>query len=187
MSYTLQGADFSVGQKVLHWLIAIAIIFDLFVAQKFGGVMMEADRFESRSDHASLGTVVAVLFALRLYLRLKHGAPALPADLPGWQKQIAHLVHWVLYGLIGLLILSGIGSAITANSSVAPFGLFAYGDGIGNAATFDLIRSVHEVATKAIIALIVLHIAAALYHLVSKHRALTLRMMMFWRSAGQVR
>lgn len=181
------GVDFTVGQKVLHWLIAIAIIFDLFVAQKFGGVMADADRFESRSDHASLGTAVAMLFALRLYLRFKHGAPALPADLPAWQKQIAQIAHWALYTSIGLLILTGMGAAINANSVVSPFGMFSYGDGAGNQATFDLIRGLHEFATKAIIALIVLHIAAAIYHLVSKHRALTLRMMMFWRSAGQVR
>ena len=174
--------DFTVGQKFLHWLIAIAIIMDLFIAQKFGGFMEDMDRFESRNDHASLGTIVALLFAIRLYLRFKHGAPALPDDLPEWQTHIAHIAHWTLYGLIGVLILSGIGSAMNANSIVSPFGLFAYGDGSGGGGAYGAIRAVHELATKAIIALIILHIAAALYHLVSKHRHLTLRMMMFWRS-----
>lgn len=174
--------DFTIGQKILHWLIAIAIMMDLFIAQKFGGVMEDMDRFESRSDHASLGTIVAVLFAIRLYFRFKHGAPLLPSDLPVWQTRIAHLAHWALYGLIGLLILSGIGSAMNANSVVSPFGLFAYGDGTGGGDTYDLIRMFHEFATKAIIALIILHVVAALYHLASKHRDLTLRMMMFWRS-----
>ncbi len=182
MASSSNRIDFTVGQKLLHWLIAIAIIMDLFIAQKFGGVMEDMDRFESRSDHASLGTIVAVLFAIRLYLRFKHGAPLLPSDLPVWQTRIAHLAHWALYGLIGLLILSGIGSAINANSVVSPFGLFAYGDGTGGGDTYDLIRMVHEFATKAIIALIILHVIAALYHLASKHRHLTLRMMMFWRS-----
>ena len=182
MAQSPTSLDFTIGQKILHWLIAPEIIMDLFIAQKFGGVMEDVDRFESRSDHASLGTVVAVLFAIRLYLRLKHGAPALPDDLPEWQTRIAHAAHWALYGLIGLLILSGIGSAMNANSIVSPFGLFAYGDGSGGSSIYDLIRMVHEFATKAIIALIILHIVAALYHLVSKHRHLTLRMMMFWRS-----
>lgn len=183
MTSTAPRTDFSVGQKVLHWLIALAIIMDLFIAQKFGGLMEDVDRFESRSDHASLGTIVAVLFAIRLYLRIKHGAPPLPSDLPAWQARIAHAAHWMLYGLIALLILSGIGSAINANSVVSPFGLFAYGDGSGGQGLYDTIRTVHELATKTIIALIVLHVAAALYHLVTKHRQLTLRMMMFWRSA----
>ena len=31
--------DYSVGQKVVHWLMSILIVLDLFVAQKFGRVM----------------------------------------------------------------------------------------------------------------------------------------------------
>lgn len=175
--------DYRVAQKVLHWLIGIAIMLDLFIAQKFGGVMEDWDRFESRSDHASLGTLVAVFFAMRLYLRIKHGAPALPSDIPAWQTKLAHAAHWALYGLIGLLVISGMAAAINANSVISPFGLFAYGDGVGNADLFANIRIVHELATQAIIGLIVLHIVAALYHLGSKHhRHLTLRMLRFWRS-----
>lgn len=175
--------DYRVAQKVLHWLIGLAIMLDLFIAQKFGGVMEDWDRFESRSDHASLGTLVALFFAARLYLRLKHGAPPLPTDIPAWQVRLAHAAHWALYGLIGLLIVSGIAAAINADSAVSPLGLFAYGDGVGNADLFANIRTVHELATKAIIGLIVLHVMAALYHLVSKqHRHLTLRMVRFWRS-----
>nr|WP_281501221.1 cytochrome b/b6 domain-containing protein [Erythrobacter sp. F6033] len=181
-----QGAsqlDYRVAQKVLHWLIGIAIMLDLFIAQKFGGVMEDWDRFESRSDHASLGTLVAVFFAIRLYLRIKHGAPPLPDDIPAWQARLAHTAHWALYGLIGLLIVSGIAAAINANSAVSPFGLFVYGDGVGNADLFAAIRTVHALATEAIIVLIVVHVAAALYHLASKHhRHLTLRMLRFWRS-----
>ncbi|MEM1050659.1 MAG: cytochrome b/b6 domain-containing protein [Pseudomonadota bacterium] len=175
--------DYRVAQKALHWLIGIAIMLDLFIAQKFGGVMEDWDRFESRSDHASLGTLVALFFAVRLYLRIKYGAPPLPNDIPAWQARLAHAAHWALYGLIGLLIVSGIAAAINANSAVSPFGLFAYGDGVGNAELFAAIRTVHELTTKAIIGLIALHVAAALFHLTSKHhRHLTLRMLRFWRS-----
>lgn len=182
MTATGQRTDFSIGQKVLHWLIAIAIILDLFIAQKFGGLMDDVDRFESRGDHASLGTLVACLFAARLYLRFKYGAPSLSNNLSKWQIQLAHAAHWSLYFMIGLLILSGIGSAINANSVISPFGLFAYGNGVGNQAIFDTIRAIHEFATKGIIALIVLHVAAAFYHLLSKHRHITLRMLKFWQS-----
>ncbi len=176
-------SDYSIAQKVLHWLIAIAIMLDLFIAQKFGGVMEDWDRFESRSDHASLGTLVALLLVVRLYLRMKHGAPPLPADIPRWQARMAHAAHGALYGLVGLLLLTGIATAMNANSLVMPFGLYSYGNGVGDLDTFNVFRLVHELATQAIIALIVLHIAAALFHLLTKHhRHLTLRMMKFWKS-----
>lgn len=71
MSATTKRADYAVGQKIVHWLMAVFIMLDLFVAQKFGGVMTDVDRFDSRNDHSSLGTIVAALFIIRLYLRWK--------------------------------------------------------------------------------------------------------------------
>ena len=178
-------ADYSILQKVLHWLIALAIMIDLFVAQKFGGMMTNADRFESRSDHATLGTIVAVLFLVRVFLRWRNGAPTLPAEMPVWQKKLSHFEHWALYVLIGTLIMSGISSAINANSVVEPFGLFAYGDGAGLAAAFYLFRGIHEVATNLIIALIVAHIVGAVYHLIWVRDGVTDRMLKFWKSERQ--
>ncbi len=177
----VQKQDYAVAQKVVHWLMAIAIMMDLYIAQKFGGVMEELDRFESRNDHATLGTIVAVLFAIRLYLRWKHGAPPLPADMPGWQKVLAHIAHWALYGLIGALIATGILSAVNADTLITPFGLFAYGDGTGSEETFLFIRGFHELTTNLIIALIGLHIVAALYHMVFVRDGVTGRMLKFWR------
>ena len=177
--------NYSTAQKTLHWLMAAAIIADLFIAQKFGGVMENWDRFESRSDHASLGTLVAILFVIRLTLRVKHGAPPLPSDLPDWQRRLAQFAHVGFYGLIGVLLASGIASAMTADSQVTPFGLFAYGDGNGNPALFAFIRGVHEWATTLLIGLIALHVAAALLHLASRdHRQLTLRMMGFGKGGS---
>ena len=174
--------DYSVAQKVVHWLMAIAIMADLFIAQKFGGVMEDWDRFESRSDHASVGTVLAVLLVVRLYLRFRYGAPPLPADMPAWQKPLAHLAHWALYLLIGALIVTGVLTALQANSVVAPFGLFAINDGAGNVESFMSLRGFHELATKAMIALIVFHILAALYHAIFVRDGVTSRMLRFWKS-----
>ncbi len=182
MAQDATRADFSVAQKVIHWLMALMIMADLVIAQKFGDVMTDADRFESRSDHATMGTIVAVLFVIRLYLRWKNGAPALPAEMADWQKLLAHVAHWALYILIGWLIVSGILTAMNANSVVAPFGLFAFGDGIGNLESFGFFRWFHDFATKAIIALIALHIVAALYHVIIVRDGVTGRMLTFWKS-----
>lgn len=55
-----QRNDYAVAQKIVRWLMAFLIMVDLAVAQKFGGVMEDWDRFESRSDHAGVGTLLAV-------------------------------------------------------------------------------------------------------------------------------
>lgn len=178
--------DYRISQKIIHWLMATAILLDLFVAQKFGGVMVNADRFESRSDHSSVGTIVAVLFILRLYLRIRNGAPPLPETMPNWQKKLSHIAHWTLYILIGSLITTGILTAMNANSVVTPFNIFAYGDGMGELETFVFIRGFHEFATKAIMALIGLHIVGAIYHLIIVRDGVTNRMLKFWQSKKAV-
>ena len=173
-------ADYAVTQKVLHWLMALLIMLDLIIAQKFGGEMADWDRFASRSDHASVSITIAVLLVLRLYFRWRYGAPALPATMPDWQKQLAHATHWALYGLIGLLIVSGVVTASAANSVIEPFGLFALNDGMeGN---FVGLRQVYQWVIWAISTLIVMHIVAALYHLLWLRDTITQRMLRFWRS-----
>ncbi|MEM7020470.1 MAG: cytochrome b [Pseudomonadota bacterium] len=177
-----QRADYSVGQKIIHWLMAILLIMDLFVAQKFGGVMEEIDRLESRADHASLGTIVTILFMIRLYLRFRHGAPALPAAMSDWQVKAAKIGHGLLYFFIGFLILSGIATAVNAASPIALFGNLDITIGQTNEETFSSIRVFHEFATNAVITLIVLHVLAAFYHLVVMRDRLMQRMLKFWRS-----
>jgi cytochrome b561 len=176
-----QRNDYAVAQKIVHWLMAFLIMVDLAVAQKFGGVMEDWDRFESRSDHAGAGTLITLMLILRLYLRWRYGAPALPVAMPVWQQKIAYAAHWLLYALIGLLIASGIIAAMAANSVIEPFGLFALNDGIeGN---FTQLRQVHEWVTWALIGLIGAHIIAALYHFLWLRDKVTQRMMRFWRSS----
>ena len=59
-------------QKIIHWLMAIIIMLDLNIAQKFGGEMELLDRLESRVDHATAGMIVTFLFILRILLRYRY-------------------------------------------------------------------------------------------------------------------
>ena len=68
-------------QKIIHWLMAIIIMLDLNIAQKFGGEMELLDRLESRVDHATAGMIVTFLFILRILLRYRYGAPSLPQTM----------------------------------------------------------------------------------------------------------
>lgn len=176
------AADYGVVQKIIHWLMAIAIMLDLFIAQKFGNPMEFADRLESRVDHASLGTIVTVFFIVRIALRVKYGAPPLPDVMPQWQQQLAHIAHLALYVLIGALLLTGVATAMNAANPIALFGQFDITLGQINENRFDAIRWFHDLATEAIIVLIGLHVIAALYHGLVKRDGTTGRMMKFWRA-----
>ncbi len=184
MSIRPERVDYSIAQKALHWVIAILIIADLIFAQEFSTIMADADRFELRNNHATVGIIIAVLVAVRLYLRLRNGAPALPVDMPGWQKSLSRFVHWAFYVLIGILALTGISSTFFADSVVMPFGLISLGDGVGSGLPFYPIRGFHEAMTMVLKILIFLHVLAALYHLVIRRDGVAGRMLKFWKTDG---
>ncbi len=176
-------SDYSVPQKVIHWLMAILISLDLFVAQKFGRVMEDWDRIDSRSDHATLGTIVAVLFVLRIIFRKRHGVADLPPTMAAWQIQAAKLGHWALYLVMGLLIVSGSITAMNASSPLFLFGQIDITIGRTNEDFFQTVRVVHEFATNAMIVLIVGHIlAAAHHHFIAKDDS-TGKMLRFWKTS----
>ena len=155
--------DYLKIQKIIHWLMAIIIMLDLNVAQKFGGEMQLLDRLDSRVDHATAGMIVTFLFVLRIILRYRYGAPSLPQSMPLWQKYSAKLGHYGLYFLMGLLIVSGITTANFTSDPIVVFGLFNLSSEVDNLYMFDLIRGIHEFATNAIIALIIVHILSLIH------------------------
>ncbi len=174
--------DYRVGQKVLHWIMAILITMDLFVAQKFGGYLEDWDRLESRADHGSLGTILALLLIWRLYYRVRYGAPPLPATMPPWQITAARAGHFLLYFVAVCLICTGVATAVNAASPLALFGTIDITTGQLDEDTFQAIRVFHEFCTNALIALIVVHVLASVYHHFVAKDDTTVRMLRFWRS-----
>ena len=177
--------DYFKTQKIIHWLMAIIIMLDLNVAQKFGGDMELLDRLESRVDHATAGLIVTVLFILRMILRYRYGAPELPATMPKWQLISAKAGHYGLYILMAGLIITGIISASFASDTIMIFGSYDLAFFTHNENLFSIIRNVHEFCTNAIITLIIIHILAALYHHFVAKDQTTLNMTKFWTSKTQ--
>ena len=177
-----EQADYSVAQKVIHWLMALIICFDLFVAQKFGRVMEDWDRLESRVDHATVGTVLTILLVLRLYFRFRHGPAVMPPGMPPWQVTAAKAGHFALYACMVLLVVSGFATGMNAADPIPLFGQLDITLGQTNEDLMQTIRPVHEFATNAMIVLIAIHVLAALqHHFVAKDRS-TAKMLKFWKS-----
>ena len=74
------------------------------------------------SIHKSLGITILVLALLRLAIRLRFGAPPLPADLPEPMKLAAHLSHWAFYALMIAMPLLGWAMLSAAAYPVVVFG-----------------------------------------------------------------
>jgi len=181
MSTTVSRKGYTVGQKVIHWLMALLLLMDLTVAQQFGGELPNAVRLENREGHVVVGTIILILLIIRIYLRRKHGAAALPAAMPSWQRIAATATHHGFYVLLAIVIATGIFTAINATTAINWLGLFDIAL-LGNTSEeqFQSVRIFHELATKALIALIVIHILAAIYHLFLRD-GITSSMLKFWK------
>ena len=85
----------------LHWLIAIAIVYNLA-----SGLMRPILPRGFFIWHISSGITILVLSAVRVAWRLTHKPPSFLPMKP-WEARLAHVVHFLLYCAMILLPLSG--------------------------------------------------------------------------------
>ncbi len=95
-------------QRGLHWLMVVFILAMLFIGVGMVSTV-EPKYLTLVSIHKPLGMAILVLALVRLAVRLRAGAPPLPADLPEPMKLAAHLSHYALYALMIAMPLIGWG------------------------------------------------------------------------------
>nr|WP_152986006.1 cytochrome b [Burkholderia sp. lig30] len=155
---------FCLPARVLHWSMAAMIVAMLFI-----GVGMVASVSERHATlvaiHKPLGVAVLVLACVRVVVRLSSRPPALPEDLPGWQKVAALGSHLVLYvlmiamPLIGWAMLSAGGYPVTLGGGVQLPAIVP-----ADPVWFAWLRNAHRWLAYAFFATFLAHFAAALYH-----------------------
>lgn len=132
----------------LHWLIGILIAVNWFVSEGMedafdthteGGVVA----FWPASIHVYVGLAVLALVLIRLVVRFTHGTPAAPQGTSKLMDLAGHVSHFVLYGLLLLVPVLGV---------------------IAWYLRYDPAGGLHVLAMNAMLILIGVHSAAALFH-----------------------
>jgi cytochrome b561 len=155
---------FTVLQRALHWLMAVCILAMLFIGVGMVSTIMPK-YLTLVAIHKPLGIAILVLALVRLVVRLRSGAPPLPVDLPEPMKLAAYLSHYAFYVLMIGLPLIGWGMLSAAAYPVVLFGgvhlpaILPQSDSL-----HTLLWNAHFYLAFAFFALILLHIAAALFH-----------------------
>lgn len=105
---------YSRTQIALHWvillLIAAQFLFHDAIADGWDKIEdgLEVGFSPMIAQHIATGVLILILLIWRIVLRVKHGAPEIPADEPAVLKLVARATHGLLYLLLLLLPLSGI-------------------------------------------------------------------------------
>lgn len=141
-------SGYSGTQIALHWIVFLVIVAQYVLHEAIVDAWRAVRRGEEFgfdpvvASHVFGGILILVLVLWRIMLRVKRGAPKPPEHEPAILKLAAGATHLGLYALLLLMPLSGI---------AAWFG------------NVEAAAEAHEVMRLLLLALIVIHIAGALY------------------------
>jgi cytochrome b561 len=151
-------------QRALHWLMAVCILAMLFIGVGMASTVA-SDYLTLVNIHKPLGILILILALIRLVVRLRYGAPSLPLDLPEPMKLAAYLSHYALYALMIAMPMIGWTMLSTAEYPVVIW------PGIWLPQILPLDPSLHTLLWNAhfylaflFFALILMHLAAGLFH-----------------------
>ncbi len=140
--------NYSKTQIYLHWIIVALVTFQFIIGDRI------ASTWEKRMDgtipnepsfnpHVLVGIIILLLVIWRLFLRFNHGVPALPQNEKPIAGLIAKATHYLFYILLIAIPLLGAGAWFLGIKQPA---------------------FTHTLAANILLALIALHILAALMH-----------------------
>jgi cytochrome b561 len=164
MAYT-QPLTYSPTARLLHWLTAVLVLAIIPVGIVMANMESGPTKDFLYNLHRSVGALLLVIVLVRLAYRLAHPAPPLPADMPVIQQWAAHANHWAFYVLLIVQPLIGWIATSAYRAPVVFFWLFELPPiWPENRAFSEQAFAVHRALGILIALLVLVHIAAALYH-----------------------
>jgi cytochrome b561 len=152
--------------KTFHWVVAALVIYSTGYGWWMTHVAERAGRPALYQFHSSIGYDLLFLLLLRLAWRLIDWPPVLPENLRRWERVAAHLSHVLLYVLMlavsigGWLLLGTFSRTIEGTL----FGIVPVPPPVLDRSFHRVLEESHEFLSYALLALITVHVVAALRH-----------------------
>ena len=151
----------------IHWITAALVVTQVVVGFLFHRVYEQGtpERMEMFAWHKTIGATILVLALIRLAVRLMNPPPPYPSDFPKWERFLAVWNHRLFYVMLIALPLTGLAAVSgRAEDGTVPllFGLSL--PAIPGIPEENAFGDVHEILVWTTLALVVLHVSAALYN-----------------------
>ncbi len=165
MSELQQTQGYGVTARLLHWGMAILIVALFLVAWNMEDLPKDTDeRRDMFALHRALGVLAGALILLRLLWVSVSVDYLLPAQEPKWQAIAAKLGHWGLYALLLSMPLTGILGSLYGGHAIDVFGLFTIPRQPDSDFIAGYVDLAHYLGQYALMALVGVHVLAALLH-----------------------
>jgi cytochrome b561 len=150
---------------ILHWLMALLIIGAWIIGLLIDEIPKGPLRVTTISWHKWVGVTIIFLWVVRSLWRITHRPPELNAQMPVWQTKIMQITHVSLYLLILAIPITGWLMSSAKGYTVNYFGWFELPNLVEeDKALGNSLKEVHEFLANSIMALIAIHITAAIKH-----------------------
>jgi len=171
----------------IHWITAAFVVAQVVVGFLFDNLPKGPERADLFAWHKTIGATILVLALIRLAVRLMNPPPPYPSDFPKWERFVAVWNHRLFYVLLIALPLTGL-LAVSGHAEGGwvplKFGLWL--PAIPGVPKDSDLGDVHVLLVITTLALVVLHVGAALYNQFGSPSNVADRMPPFSRS-GQAR
>jgi cytochrome b561 len=149
----------------LHWLIAVLLLVLIGIGWYMNDLPRASpDKRFLEALHKSLGLLAGLLVMIRIAWRTGHAPPSLPQSMRSWELHAVRFTHALLYVCMVLMPLTGYLSANFDRDALLFFGLEIPRWSAPDRLLARLIEDIHGAFSNVLVAIIAVHVAAALKH-----------------------
>jgi cytochrome b561 len=160
---------------VLHWLIALLIVVQVFLGWWLNEWVPDHSPIQDQitAVHISVGLTILLLVLARIGLRLVRRPPPPPAGTKAWERFLAGFAHVMFYALMLILPLSGWTMVSLGHHPIHFWGLpWPRLPGVGHIFGSPTPKGVHKaimhfhvfILIWILVLTLALHVAAAIWH-----------------------
>ena len=150
---------------LLHWLAAALILAGAGLGLTMTDLPLSPASLRYYAWHKWLGITVFLVAVARLFWRTIVPPPPFPASMKATQARAARAVHWVLYGLMLAIPVSGWIYSSATGVSVSYLNLVPLPNLVPkDKALASVLLAVHQALNAVLAAVVLLHVAAAVKH-----------------------
>ena len=173
-------AAWGTGARALHWIGAALVLFLIAYGWWMTHMPERAARLGHYHLHSIVGAYFILLLAFRILWRAFDPTPLQPSASKRWERWSAHAGHAALYVLMVGATATGwvLWSAFPRRAPIEILGIqvpFLFAE--PNAALARQIEGPHKLLSYLLLAVIVIHVAAALRHHFVKRNDVLRRML----------